>query len=320
VAAAAGECGAGCQTVRIAEASENPEVTVVVPVWDAYVGPQLAAAIRSIADQDPPHHILLVDNASVNPLPAIDGARVLRLPRRVSVGAARNAGLEQVRTPWVVFWDADDLMLPGTLRALLSQAERDVTAVAVVARIVDGSTGGEYHWPRRWMKALASRPRAFARMHAVWCLFPTTGAALLRTDVVRDAGGFADADGGDDWALGLSIAFRGPVVFNDHRGRWYSQSSSSLSARWRAYPHILENAKVARDRMYRDSGLPLVDRMARPLVALTQMLIIVVLRPLLGRGRRRAETVSGDKKLQPELLGQASADADAPPPAARVRT
>jgi glycosyltransferase involved in cell wall biosynthesis len=263
----------------------QPQVTVVIPAWDAYAGAQLTAAIRSVLEQDAPHAIVVVDNASISPVPAPGDATLVRVPRRVSLGAARNAGLDQVATPWVVFWDADDVMFPGTLSALLSAAGNDHDAVALVAGIVDSATGREYRWPRRWMRRLARLPRLFAPINAVWSLYPTTGASLLRTDAVRAAGGFAPSDNGDDWALGVSLAFRGRVSFIDHRGRWYSQDPGSLSATWRPHPHLVGNARVARERFRLDRGVPRAARVVWPLVALGQLTIILVIRPLLGRGK-----------------------------------
>jgi glycosyltransferase involved in cell wall biosynthesis len=264
--------------------ANGPEITVVVPAWDDYAGVVLAAAVRSLRTQGVPVELVLVDNASARPLGEHDGATIVRLGRRVSVGAARNAGLDRVRTPWVVFWDADDLMLSGTLDDLLRRASAEPRAVAVVARTVDGDTGEEYRWPRRWMRALSRANRAFAVAETVWGLFPTTGAALLRADAARAGGGFADADGGDDWAIGISLAFRGRVLFSDHPGRWYTRSSSSLSAGW-GRADVSGNARVARARLRSDRGVPAPVRAATPLIGLAHAFLVHVLRPLLGRGR-----------------------------------
>ncbi len=57
--------------------------------------------------------IVVVDNASSTPVPELEGCEVVRAPRRLSVGAARNLGLEQVATEYVVFLDADDMLLEG---------------------------------------------------------------------------------------------------------------------------------------------------------------------------------------------------------------
>ena len=69
------------------------QLTVVVPVWDFYVGPPLAEAVESVRRQSVPARILVVDNASEVPVPALEGAPSVHLPIRLHAGGARNAGL-----------------------------------------------------------------------------------------------------------------------------------------------------------------------------------------------------------------------------------
>ncbi|MEQ1463675.1 glycosyltransferase family 2 protein, partial [Salmonella enterica] len=45
--------------------------------------------------------------------------RLVRLPARVGLGAARNAALALVETPFVAFLDADDVLLPDALERLV---------------------------------------------------------------------------------------------------------------------------------------------------------------------------------------------------------
>ena len=65
---------------------------------------------------------------------------MIRLPRRRTVGAARNAGLARVRTPFVLVADADDLVLDGALEHLAGPLRSDPGLVAVVGAVIeDGS-------------------------------------------------------------------------------------------------------------------------------------------------------------------------------------
>src|SRR3954466_15693369 len=96
----------------------EPDVSVVVPVWGDYVGSALDEALESLRAQDLSARIIVVDNAADPPLADMAGAEVVRSEERLTVGAARNRGLAEVRSPYVIFWDADDLMLPGTIRFL----------------------------------------------------------------------------------------------------------------------------------------------------------------------------------------------------------
>ena len=186
------------------------QLTVVVPVWGSYVGPPLAEAVESVRRQSVPARILVVDNASEVPVPALEGASTVQSPIRLHAGGARNVGLEHVETPYVVFLDADDILVDGALEMMLEVARRRPDAVAWVLGIVDGVTGRRHRSPRQLGRFLAPFPPAFAVANAVWSLLPTQGATLLRTELVREVGGYDDSDrGGDDWPFCAALAFRG---------------------------------------------------------------------------------------------------------------
>ena len=56
-------------------------------------------------------------------------------------GAARNLALNTIPTPFVVFWDADDVMLPGTLSAMRRRLEGTANAVAVATAGIHNDAG-----------------------------------------------------------------------------------------------------------------------------------------------------------------------------------
>lgn len=198
------------------------DLTFVIPVWDRYV-PFLENLIRSLADEIPGARFVVVDNASTMTLPMLDGVTVVRLTERRSTGAARNAALSSLSTPFVCFFDADDLPLAGALERLLSLAKSrpDVVATAGISiawhpatseRIrVDFANGVLALQRHRTLLGLASLLRN---------RFATVGA-ILRTDAVGDAGGFSDLNYCEDWGLSTALAFRGriqlvsePIIFS----------------------------------------------------------------------------------------------------------
>lgn len=278
-------------------------ISVVIPAWGTY-SVALPRAIESVLAQDHECELIVVDNASDPPLPGCDGVRLLRLDERVTLGAARNAGLSRVTTPYVVFWDADDRMLPGALTAMRDGLEGEPPALACACELVDGQTHRRHHFPRRWVDRLAQRPPLFAWVNTVWSLFPVTGT-LLRTETVRAVAGFPDADSGDDWALAAALAYRGRVRIVRHPGRWYEQSPDSLSARWRAYPHIFQNARLVRSHLRSGCDVPAWARASLPVVAALQLAIMTAIRPPARLIRRR------------KSLHRRDADAAARPAAAR---
>jgi hypothetical protein len=262
------------------------DVSIIVPAWGAYAGSPLREAIATLLEQDLPARVIVVENASVEPLPEFQGVEVVRAPRRLTVGAARNLGLERVTTPYVLFWDADDLMVPGTLRFLRDRIGSDRRLVAVAAAIIEDEPRVRHRWPPRWSARLARLPHIFAFCHAIWALFPTTGATILRTDAVRDSSGYADADSGEDWVLGVSLAFRGRIELHERSGRIYRRLGESLWERRRSPRDLLEHAAAVRRRMRGDPGVPGWARAATPLVAALQAIVLVGLSPLARVVRR----------------------------------
>jgi cellulose synthase/poly-beta-1,6-N-acetylglucosamine synthase-like glycosyltransferase len=260
----------------------TPPVAVVIPVWDAYVG-FLGEAVASVRDQGVEAEVIVVDNASSEPVPAIEGARVVRSATRLSTGAARNLGLESVTAPLVVFLDADDLMLPGSLATLLAGLRPGDIAFAMA--IVDGDTGGRHRAPRRLAYALARRPRVFALANTIWSLLPTQGATILRTADVRAAGGYGDRSQGEDWALGAALAWRGRIRLTSEPGlvyRWRFDSPGQPGAGL----DLLGNARFVRERLRADAAVPSAARALLPLVAGLQWLAVAVARPLALAFRR----------------------------------
>lgn len=247
-----------------------PLTTVVVPVWDHYVALRFDQALASIAAQDPPVAIIVVDNASHAPLPDVPGVQVIRTEGRVSLGAARNLGLERVETETVIFADADDLMLPGTVRRLQEGLRSQPNLVAFAMPFVDAETGHRHRWPRPWIARLIRFPTLAALVNAVWAIYPITGPVLIRTAIAREVGGHAEVDNGDARCLGAALLFRGGVGWSEEPGCVYHQRAGSNLDRFSGAGAILESASSVRARLRSDFGGPSWLPRALPLIAAGQ--------------------------------------------------
>ena len=246
------------------------QVTVVIPVWDAYAGDGLLAALASVRAQTPPADLVVVDNASRVRLPPLGSAEIVRLERRGSTGAARNAALEHVRTPYVVFLDADDELLPGCLARLVEGLDADPRRGVYVLSIIDGVTGKRHRSPRRLARILSSLPTSFALANTIWSLLPTQGATVMRTDDVRACGGYADSDRGEDWVLATSLAFRGRVGFDRRPGLCYRRREDSPGAAALTPVVLLANARRVRARVRDDPAVAAWAKSLLPLIAAAQ--------------------------------------------------
>lgn len=97
-----------------------PLVSVIIPVFNA--APFLAESVSSVLGQDYPNlEVIAVDDGSTDAsLEILQGfGRRVRVLRRSNGGpaAARNVALKAAEGSMIAFHDADDIWLPGKLRA-----------------------------------------------------------------------------------------------------------------------------------------------------------------------------------------------------------
>lgn len=277
-------------------AETTPGLTIVIPYWD--LDPQiLLDAVTSLADQEATYRTIVVDNASTVPLPPLPPqVEVLRLPSRVGVGAARNAGLALVETSHVLFLDADDQLFPGSIPFLLRQLEASPDAIA-------SSGQGRAWWPdpaaiavlsrrriKRWDKyfrlsRLQRFPRALGALNTVRMVFQPS-CAVLRVDAVRRAGGFSTHEAEEDWVLSALLVFHGRVIAGERDVRRYRMRVGSLNRVKRQDWRISAGARrEMRRRLRRDPAVPLLIRLSTPLLVLFHS------RPMLLELRRRLRSI-----------------------------
>lgn len=99
----------------------------------------LAAALKSVRDDlVPDSEIILVDDGSSASFRKADvPVKFVRLPRSRGPAAARNAGLEVARGEFITFFDSDDLLLPGAMKARLDYLEAHPEEIAVGGYVKD---------------------------------------------------------------------------------------------------------------------------------------------------------------------------------------
>jgi len=176
----------------------TPLVTVVVPTRDRL--PLLREAVASVLMQDwPSWELVVVDDASSDGSAAWvesvgdERVRVIRLDSNVERSAARNRGLAETTAAAVLFLDDDDRLRPSALRKLSAALDRAPEAVAAFgAKEVFDGTGHRKRIPHPRMPLVRS---VWEDVMAGWMF--VSGQALLRTDAVRNYGG---------WAEGLAVA------------------------------------------------------------------------------------------------------------------
>lgn len=179
-------------------------ITVVIPVYNR--AHTVERTLRSIDAQTlKPAAVILVDNnstdASLSILHSWASSRpyaTVTSESRPGACAARNRGLELVETPFVMFFDSDDEMLPVHVadftKAILSHPSVDIFGRDLLLR-----TPGA-----------PDRTLYFSAYNAMFnhifrgCL--STQRVVLRTELVRRVGGWDESlPGWDDFELGVRL-------------------------------------------------------------------------------------------------------------------
>lgn len=174
--------------MNVSDDRKKLDVTVVVP---AHNHPEwLAEAVTSVQMQTLPCNLVIVDDGSAVPVSnsTITQSKVTHIRIEQSGPAiARNRGLDSVDTPFVLFLDADDKLMPDAVETLRATLLKEPKAVAAGGHIRylsgDGrrATRTNRHVPTDLPMEEIARGR-----FVPW----PPSAALLRTDIVARIGGF----------------------------------------------------------------------------------------------------------------------------------
>ncbi len=191
------------------------QISIVIPVYNR--ADVVCRTLESVFDQTArPLHVVLVDNGSTDGSEALVREWALRVgsddfvvkvlcESERGAGNARNRGLAEVETPWTMFFDSDDVMLPDhvsrVLRAIGGNPDVDVFGWDLRAFGPDGVE-------RRLLFEPDSLP-----WHNLMHGAMSTLRYCARTELFRKAGGWC---GGlstwDDIEFGTRILLHRPKV------------------------------------------------------------------------------------------------------------
>lgn len=183
-------------------------LTVVIPTRNRRA--LVRRAIRSVQDSAPGLSIIVVDDGSTDgtnlELERLD-VEVVPLAESRGAAGARNAGVERVRTPYVLFLDSDDTQTARAVEAVAAAIERHRPEI-VLGRPAQGHEGDGFV--------------PSARVHACYLethrarIFRGAGCLAVRVESFRGVGGFdAKMAVHEDADLLLRLGLAGPVVVLD---------------------------------------------------------------------------------------------------------
>ena len=185
------------------------KVSVIIPVYNAER--TLIRAINSVLDQRfDSVEIIAVDDGSTDSTLGIleryrGRATILRQPNR-GPAAARNAGARVAAGEYLAFLDADDVWLPGKLRACADALDTSPSAVAAYSDMVTND-GMRFTF-------MQGSPSLDYLLSNSFALFPS--ATMVRRQVMEKCGGFSEEFGptdiGEDTFFGLRLREEGEFV------------------------------------------------------------------------------------------------------------
>lgn len=241
-------------------------ITVVIPVRNRES--IVLRTLDSLASQTrKPESIVLVDNGSTDSTLRVLEEFATRHPGLVKVvseptpGAAeaRNRGLAEVRTPYVLFFDSDDYMPPRHIEqitdGLLRAGQPEIGAFDLVHVMLDGS---ELSKPFR---------KGDPMFNHIFHTILSTQRCVLSTEFLRRAGGWPlRTPVWDDYILGVKLLSLNAVPVHiplDEPVRTYAQVDSITGTGFSDRAGLWEAALDRCDEILRRAGLsrycPLLD-------------------------------------------------------------
>jgi glycosyltransferase involved in cell wall biosynthesis len=200
-------------------------VGIVVPAFNSLWS--IGDTIQSIrAQRLADFQCIVVDDGSTDDIraaisAATNGDRRFEIVRQDNSGlaAARNRGLEGLRTPFAAFIDSDDLWHPDFLLRLVEALENAPHAPFAYAHSLRVDRFNKVIPTVRWPYVPRHDVEGLLSINTV----ASGSAAVFRTDVLRAAGAFdpsfrsMGAEGAEDWHLSLRLAAEAqPVLVPDY--------------------------------------------------------------------------------------------------------
>jgi glycosyltransferase involved in cell wall biosynthesis len=248
--------------------SADGDIAVVIPCHDD--GATLEETVESVLAQDVPAEIIVVDDGSTDPgteaaleRVAARGALVLRQANQ-GPGPARMAGVRATGAEYVLPLDADDRLVPGALRLLRAELERNRRAVAAWG---SARHFGSLDFVQLSLQSLDPWQLTYQNHLPL--------SALYRRAAVLRAGGWQLEGGYEDWDLWMTLAEAGyegvgiVAVTGAYRvepGRRISRSSSRHGERCRRLRERHPRLYAERGRLRRRSPAPRALKVALPVI------------------------------------------------------
>lgn len=235
---------------------ECPLISVIITSFRS--GPVLLDAIQSVEEQDYPNvEIIIVDDFSetesqaqlldeveqrVSPLKIT----VLRKPTNTYLGDSRNQGAAKSKGSWILFLDADDMLMPKAISTLLRVGCHTDADIVMTGAVYFRSQSPLQDPERHEMWTVPGGPIAAGALVNVFG-GPTFLARRESFDMLH---GFStDRLGAEDWEFHMRAALNENIVVErlTEEVYWYrTGNKNSMSAQMNAYDAMLRATRPLR--------------------------------------------------------------------------
>lgn len=212
-------------SLKLKQMPTAPFVSVIIPYF--HQAHFLRSTIESVLQQTYRHfELVVVDDGSTDKPSKVTasypGIKLIRQSNQ-GVSAARNTGFRESAGEFVVFLDADDLLLPDALRIGVDalQSHQEAAFVYGYGRFIDAS-GNPLRSPRQ-RRVTRNHYNQLLKINYIW----SVGAVMFRRTYVD---GFRlGIEGCDDWDLYLQITKNNPIHCHHKTIYLYRRHGSNLS-------------------------------------------------------------------------------------------
>lgn len=269
----------------------QPLVSVIIPSYNS--ARFIRATLESVLKQSPAvFELIVVDDGSTDDSASIVASyEAVRLIRQTNQGVAvaRNAGLAIARGEYLVFLDADDVLLPGALEAGLNAFASHPECAFVYGHCQFIDAEGR-------LLPTPYRPRlTHDHYHKLLkqCVIQSPGVVMFRRQAVD--GFAATVNGVEDWEIYLRISRRHPIHDHGRDVLQYRRHDANLSGK---IPLMLRSS-IAMFQLHRElvSGDTVVE-------AFCQKRIYELERDLAGKRNLTRDLKNGTQLLWQWLLSR----------------
>lgn len=213
----------------------KPRVSVVVPVYnlERYIEETLESLVAQTYRD---YEAIIVDDGSTDSSvsiirPYLKDRRFTYIHQpNAGVASARNRALTAAMGEWFALLDGDDIWMPDKLEMQMATADKDTRANLIYGRAVTFDDSGREYEPY-WKREL---PEGNVKAALYQSNFLMASSVIVKTDALREVGGFPDQRMVEDYDTWLRLALRGI----------WARACNKAVVRYRVRPGSLITAQI----------------------------------------------------------------------------